>query len=54
MLPADPVTMPIKNGVLVIEEHGDRKWGSKTAHLGTQCLANLGKIDTGVVSVTSL
>jgi hypothetical protein len=51
---ADPVTAPTEHGVLVIDEHGDRKWGSKTAHVGKQYLANLGKIDTGVVSVTSL
>jgi len=53
-LRADPVTAPTADGVLVIDEHGDRKWGSKTAHIGKQYLANLGKIDTGVVSVTSL
>ena len=40
-------------GVLVIDEHGDRKWGTKTAHVGRQYLANLGKTDNGVVSVTS-
>jgi DDE superfamily endonuclease len=40
--------------VLVIDEHGDRKWGHKTAHVGRQYLANLGKTDNGVVSVTSL
>jgi hypothetical protein len=40
--------------VLVIDEHGDRKRGHKTAHIGKQYLANLGKLDTGVVSVTSL
>lgn len=39
---------------LVIDEHGDRKRGRKTAHLGKQYLANLGKIEQGVVSVTSL
>jgi hypothetical protein len=54
VLRADPVTAPSAEGVLVIDEHGDRKWGSKTAHIGKQYLANLGKIDTGVVSVTSL
>jgi SRSO17 transposase len=54
VLREDPVTAPSANGVLVIDEHGDRKWGSKTAHIGKQYLANLGKIDTGVVSVTSL
>ena len=50
----DPVMAPTEDGVLVIDEHGDRKWGRKTAHIGKQYLANLGKIDTGVVSVTSL
>jgi SRSO17 transposase len=54
VLRADPVTAPTEDGVLVIDEHGDRKWGSKTAHIGKQYLANLGKVDTGVVSVTSL
>jgi hypothetical protein len=54
VLLADPLTAPTPDGVLVIDEHGDRKWGSKTAHIGKQYLANLGKIDTGVVSVTSL
>jgi SRSO17 transposase len=41
-------------GVLVIDEHGDRKWGKKTAHVGKQWLANIGKTDNGVVSVSSL
>jgi SRSO17 transposase len=54
LLRADPLTAPDAHGVLVIDEHGDRKWGTKTAHVGRQYLANLGKIDTGVVSVTSL
>jgi SRSO17 transposase len=54
LLRSDPLTAPTERGVLVIDEHGDRKWGTKTAHVGKQYLANLGKIDTGVVSVTSL
>ena len=45
---------PRDNGVLVIDETGDRKAGHKTAHVGRQYMANLGKIDNGVVSVTSL
>jgi hypothetical protein len=40
--------------VLAIDEHGDRKAGEKTAHIGRQYLSNLGKIDNEVVSVTSL
>ena len=54
LLRADPATAPDARGVLVIDEHGDRKWGRKTAHVGRQYLANLGKTDSGVVSVTSL
>ncbi len=54
LLTADPLTAPTAQGVLVIDEHGDRKWGTKTAHIGRQYLANLGKTDNGVVSVTSL
>src|SRR4051794_18285418 len=54
LLRADPATAPGARGVLVIDEHGDRKWGRKTAHVGRQYLANLGKTDSGVVSVTSL
>lgn len=54
VLCTDPLTAPDERGVLVIDEHGDRKWGTKTAHIGKQYLANLGKIDTGVVSVSSL
>jgi SRSO17 transposase len=50
----EPSTAPNEQGVLVIDEHGDRKRGRKTAHVGKQYLANLGKLDTGVVSVTSL
>jgi hypothetical protein len=45
---------PNEKGVLVIDEHGDRKWGKHTAHVGRQWLANLGKTESGVVSVSSL
>jgi SRSO17 transposase len=41
-------------GIVVIDEHGDRKWGKRTAHVGRQWLANIGKTENGVVSVTSL
>jgi len=50
----DTKTAPNADGVLVIDEHGDRKWGKHTAHVGRQWLANIGKTDSGVVSVTSL
>jgi hypothetical protein len=50
----EPLTAPNTQGVLVIDEHGDRKWGKKTAHVGKQWLANIGKTENGVVSVSSL
>jgi hypothetical protein len=54
LLRADPKSAPNGEGVLVIDEHGDRKWGKKTAHVGRQWLANMGKVDNGVVSVSSV
>jgi hypothetical protein len=54
MLKDPKSSAPRSDGVLVIDEHGDRKWGKKTAHVGRQWLANIGKTDSGVVSVTSL
>lgn len=48
------VTAPKPSGVLVIDETGDRKWGSKTAHVGRQYLGSIGKTDNGIVSVHSL
>jgi SRSO17 transposase len=50
----ESVPTPNAEGVLVIDEHGDRKWGRHTAHVGRQWLANIGKTENGVVSVTSL
>ena len=54
LLLEDPASAPDDGGVLLIDEHGDRKWGKKTAHLGRQWLGNIGKTENGVVSVTSL
>lgn len=51
---ASETLRPHGEGVLVIDETGDRKDGHHTAHVGRQYLANLGKIDNGVVSVSSL
>ncbi|MBV9280660.1 MAG: transposase, partial [Chloroflexi bacterium] len=34
LLVADPPTAPTDQGVLVIDEHGDRKRGTHTAHVG--------------------
>jgi len=54
LLRTEPTSAPDDHGVLIIDETGDRKDGHKTAHVGRQYLANLGKTDNGVVSVSSL
>ncbi|WP_236584658.1 transposase [Streptomyces sp. MBT53] len=53
LLLADPATAPHDGGVLVIDDSGDRKDGSATAHVGKQYLGSVGKIDRGVVTVTT-
>jgi hypothetical protein len=50
----DLATAPHDDGVLVIDDSGDRKAGTKTAHVVRQYLGSIGKIDGGIVAVTSL
>jgi SRSO17 transposase len=54
LLRAASNTAPNAEGVLVIDETGDLKAGTHTAHVGRQYLGSVGKIDNGVVSVSSL
>jgi hypothetical protein len=54
ILLTDPVTRPHEQGALIIDETGDRKAGHKTAHVARQYLGSVGKIDNGIVAVTSL
>jgi hypothetical protein len=54
LLLADPATAPHDAGVLVIDDSGDRKDGTKTAHVGRQWLGRYGKTDNGVVTVTTV
>src|SRR5258707_9447150 len=54
LLLADPATAPHGGGVLVIDDSGDRKDGTKTAHVGHQWLGRYGKTDSGGVTVTTL
>ena len=54
VLMGTPGLRPRASGALVIDESGDRKDGHQTAHVGRQYLANVGKVDNGVVSVSSL
>jgi SRSO17 transposase len=51
---ADPVTRPHDGGVPVIDETGDRKDGTQTAHVAHQYLGSVGRIANGIFSVTSL
>jgi SRSO17 transposase len=53
LLLTDPATVPHPGGVLVIDDSGDRKAGSATGHVGKQYLGSVGKIDRGVVTVTT-
>jgi DDE superfamily endonuclease len=54
LLLADRATAPHGGGVLVIDDSGDRKDGTHTAHVGHQWLGRYGKTDNGVVTVTTL
>jgi hypothetical protein len=54
LLRADPATAPHSGGVLVIDDSGDRKDGTKTAHVGHQWLGRYGKTGNGVVTVTAV
>jgi hypothetical protein len=54
LLCADAATAPHERGALVIDDTGDRKDGTATAHVARQYLGSVGKIDNGIVAVTSL
>jgi hypothetical protein len=54
LLCQDPATAPHGQGALVIDDTGDRKDGTATAHVARQYLGSVGKVDNGIVAVTSL
>jgi SRSO17 transposase len=54
LLCEDPATAPHDGGALVVDDTGDRKDGTATAHVARQYLGSVGKIDNGIVAVTSL
>jgi hypothetical protein len=54
LLCEDPATAPHDAGVLVLDDTGDRKDGTATAHGARQYLGSVGKVDNGIVAVTSL
>ena len=54
LLQADPRTTTHTGGVLILDDTGDRKSGTHTAHVGRQYLGSVGKIDNGIVVVSTL
>jgi SRSO17 transposase len=54
LLSADPLTASTDDGILVIDDTGDRKEGHATDHVARQYLGSVGKIDNGIVAVTTL
>jgi SRSO17 transposase len=54
LLVNDPVTAPHERGVIAIDDSGDRKDGTATAHVGRQRLGRYGKTDNGIVTVTTV
>jgi hypothetical protein len=54
VLQADPRTTTPVGGVLILDDTGDRKSGTPTAHVGRQYLGAVGKIDNGIVVVSNL
>jgi hypothetical protein len=53
LLCQNPAT-PHAQAALVLDDTGDRKDGTATAHVARQYLGSVGKIDNGIVAVTSL
>lgn len=54
LLGDDPLTASDEDGVLVIDDTGDRKDGYATDHVARQYLGSVGKVDNGIVAVTTL
>ena len=54
LLRATPDMAPSAAGVLVIDDTGDRKEGHAIDHVARQYLGSVGKVDNGIVAVTSL
>jgi SRSO17 transposase len=54
LLREQPATAPHPGGVLVLDDTGDRKDGPAMAHVARPYLGSVGKIDPGIVAVTTL
>ena len=54
LLQADARTTMHERGVLILDDAGDRKSGTHTAPVGRQYLGSVGKIDNGIVVVSTV
>jgi SRSO17 transposase len=54
LLRESAVKAPHSHGLLVLDDTGDRKDRTATAHVARQYLGSVGKIDQGIVAVTTL
>lgn len=54
LLQSEAATAAHRGGVLVLDDTGDKKDGTATEHVGRQYLGSVGKIDNGIVAVTTL
>src|SRR5919199_4555587 len=54
LLQSEAATAAHRGGALVLDDTGDRKDGTATAHVARQYLGSVGKLDNGIVAVTSL
>jgi SRSO17 transposase len=52
LLMADPATAATDQGVLVIDDTGNRKDGNAIDHVVRQYLGSVGKVDNGIVAVS--
>ncbi len=54
VLLGDPATAPTDAGVLIIDETGNPKAGTKTPHIARQYLGSLSKVANGIVAVSTV
>jgi SRSO17 transposase len=54
LMAEQPMLASHARGVLVVDDSGDRKDGHATAHVARQYIGSRGKIDNGIVAVTTL
>nr|WP_235454899.1 transposase [Streptomyces olivochromogenes] len=54
LLREESATAPHDGGVMVIDDSGDRKDGTATAHVVRRWLGRYGKTDNGIVTVTTV